>query len=131
MKCYKVFFIVCPKGCLPKYINIRFWLFAFILYKALLKSKKRSRNSLPAPFFAWFLKKNISHVIYSINWTNVISWLPLLLEILSNMCIVIICCPVCDVINFGITFHLRTKPLFYITTKSRQKCKYLKNEKSF
>ena len=33
---------------------------------------------------------------------NFIPWFPLLLKILWNMCIVIICCPVCDVINFEI-----------------------------
>ena len=48
------------------------------------------------------------------------------------MYIVIICCPVCDVINFGIKLNLDMKPVFFfITKKSRQKCKYLKNEKSF
>ena len=29
-------------------------------------------------------------------------WLPLLHEILDNMCIVIICFPVCDIMNFEI-----------------------------
>ena len=36
------------------------------------------------------------------NITNGIAWLPLLLEILDNMCIVIIWFPVGDVINFEI-----------------------------
>ena len=34
------------------------------------------------------------------NWPNFFLWLSLLLEISGNMCIVIICYPVCDVINF-------------------------------
>ena len=29
--------------------------------------------------------------LYSINWSNFIVWLPLLLEILGNMCIAIVC----------------------------------------
>ena len=37
---------------------------AFASYKALLKSKKRSGASLPALFSAWFLKKNISVVMF-------------------------------------------------------------------
>ena len=36
------------------------------------------------------------------NWPHFIVWLPLLLEILSNMCIAIVCLPGCDVINFEI-----------------------------
>ena len=30
-------------------------------------------------------------MLYSINWPNFIAWLPLLLEILDNMCIAIVC----------------------------------------
>ena len=30
-------------------------------------------------------------ILYSINWPNFIAWLPLLLEILRNMCIAIVC----------------------------------------
>ena len=37
--------------------------------------------------------------LYFIDWQNFVAWLPLFLEILNTMCIVIISCPVCDVIN--------------------------------
>ena len=40
-------------------------------------------------------------MLYSINWPNFIVCLPLLLEILGNVCIVIICCPACDIISSG------------------------------
>ena len=30
-------------------------------------------------------------MLYSINWPTFIAWLPLLLEILGNMCIAIVC----------------------------------------
>ena len=40
--------------------------------------------------------------LYSINWPNFTVWLPLLLEILGNMCIVIVCFLGCDVIHFKI-----------------------------
>ena len=36
------------------------------------------------------------------NKRNLVVWLPLFLEMLSNMCIVIVCWPGCDVINFEI-----------------------------
>ena len=37
---------------------------AFTSYKAFLKNKKRPGTSLPVSFSAWFLKKNISLVIF-------------------------------------------------------------------
>ena len=39
----------------------------------------------------------------SINWPNFIAWFFLLHEILGIMCIVIVCEPACDVINFEIS----------------------------
>ena len=47
------------------------------------------------------------------------------------MCIVTIYCAACEVINFEINHSFLIEPFFYITEKSEQKCKYLKNEKSF
>ena len=46
-------------------------------------------------------------------------------------CIVIICCPLCDVINFEINLSFHIKLFFYITKESGHKFKYLKNGKSF
>ena len=62
-----------------------------ISYKAFLKNKKRSGTSHPVSFSAWFFKKDVFLVIYSINWPNFIVWLPLLREIMPKMCIVIVC----------------------------------------
>ena len=52
-------------------------------------------------------------------------------EILVNMCIVIICFPVYDTMNFEINLSFLIKPFFNMTKKSGQKCNYLKKEKSF
>ena len=68
-----------------------------------------------------FSKK--SHFSFYIPLTDQIS-LSLLYEILDNICIVIICCPVCDVINLEIDLSFPIKTFFYITTKSEQKCKH-------
>ena len=70
-------------------------------------------------------------MLYSIDWPSFIVWLPLLFEILGNMFIVTIFCPVCDVINFEINHSFLIKAFFYITKMSGQKCNYLKNKKSF
>ena len=69
-------------------------------------------------------------MLHSINWLNFTVWLPLLLEIFGNMCITIVSEPVCDAIEFEINLIFLIKPFRYITKKSRQKLKYLDNEKS-
>ena len=47
------------------------------------------------------------------------------------MCIAIVCFPGCDVINFVADLIFLIKPFFYMMKKSRQKFKYLENEKAF
>ena len=44
----------------------------------------------PAHFMYDFSTKMFL-MLYSINWQNFIPWLPLLIEILGNMCIAIVC----------------------------------------
>ena len=44
-----------------------------------------------------FFRKICFHVLFY-NWPNVIAWLPLLYEIMSSMCITIICFPDCSCI---------------------------------
>ena len=46
-------------------------------------------------------------MLYSINQPTFIAWLSLVLEILDNICIAIICCPVYDVTNFGINLKIK------------------------
>ena len=68
--------------------------------------------SLPR-FGCDFLRK-IFLMLYSINWPSFTVWLPLLLlEILGNMCIAIICCPVCEATNFEINHNFLIKPVFF------------------
>ena len=52
----------------------------------------------------------------SINWLNVTAWLPIILEILVNMCI-----PGCDIMNFEIKLISLIKPFFCMTKKSKLK----------
>ena len=76
-----------------------------------------------------FQKKNFP-MLYCINWPKCIVWLSLILAILGNMCIAVVYFPGCDVKNFEINLMFLIKPFFYMTEKSRQKLKYLENEKS-
>ena len=48
-------------------------------------------------------------MLYSINWPNVIVWLSLLVVILDKICILVIDCPACDVINFDMNLSFLTK----------------------
>ena len=73
-----------------------------------------------------FEEKYFSRYILLTDWVS----LPGCLYFLRYwaMCIVFICCTVCDIMNFEINLDLLIKPFFYITKKSRQKCKYPKNK---
>ena len=81
--------------------------------------------------FVYDFSRKMFLMLYSIDWTNFIVLLPLLLEILGNMCIAIVCFPVCDIIHFEINLIFLIKPFFNMGKSSRQKFKNLANEKSF
>ena len=83
------------------------------------------------PHFVYDFSRKMSLVLHSFNWPKLIFWLPLLLEILYNMRITIVCWPGCDVIKFEINRIFLIRPLWYMTKKSRQKLKFLENERSF
>ena len=76
--------------------------------------EKKLRIDSP-PYFAHDFARKIVLILYSINWRNFIVWLPLLLDILDNMCIAIVCSPGCDVINIEIHLIFLIKLLFYVT----------------
>ena len=122
--------IVCQVEEYRKWLKLRCRPLAFTSYKAFIKNKKRSRTSLPTSFSAWFLKKNVSVVIFY-YLTNFNLWLPLLRKILGNMCIVIVCWPGCDVRNFKINLIFLIKPFFLHDPNVKTKIKYHENEKSF
>ena len=52
------------------------------------------------PHFVYDFSRKMLLVLYSTNWPSFIAWLPLLIETLVNMCIAIVCKPVCDALNF-------------------------------
>ena len=92
--------------------------------------RRGCRNSFTIPFMYGFSRKMFL-MLYSINWSNFIVWLPFLIKILGNMCIAIICFPGYDVINFEINVICLIKPFFGMTKKSEQNFKYLENQKCF
>ena len=53
-------------------------------------------------------------MLYSFNWPIIIAWLPLLLEILGNMCVAIVCYPSSDVMDFEIIILIFLIELFLL-----------------
>ena len=53
-------------------------------------------------------------MLYSFNWPIIIAWLPLLLEILGNMCVAIVCYPGSDVMDFEIIILIFLTELFLL-----------------
>ena len=70
-------------------------------------------------------------MLYYINWPNFVVFFLLLLKIFDNICFSIACFQACDVINSEIKLVFLVKLFCYMTKKSRQKFKYIENEKSF
>ena len=67
----------------------------------------------------------------SINWPNFIVRITLPLQIPGNVCIVLVCYPVCDVMDFEICLSILINPLSYMSKNLEQQLKYCKNKKCF
>ena len=97
--------------------------------------RKGCGNSFSTTIFVWFSIKMFL-MLYSINRPNFIFWLRLLLEILSNMYIVIVCVLGCDVIilkiNNKLLMHLSNQAVFLPDQKVKIIKKLLRwNKKHF
>ena len=84
--------------------------------KLFFKRKKWGLELVSLPHFLHYFWRKIFLTLCFINWPNFTAWLPLHIEILGNMCIVIIC----GVINFENNHSFLIKQYFYIT-KNRDK----------
>ena len=89
-------------------------------YVKLFLKIKRGLKLVSLPHFLHEFRRKIFLTRYFDNWLNFIAWLSFLLEILGNMCIVIICCPVCEVINFEVNLSFLIKLFSYITKRSEK-----------
>ena len=105
---------------LSKYIETKLHTF-----QSSLKNKRMSETNPSVSFLHDFKEK------YSSYYTLLADKLPQLLsEILSNMCIAIVCEPGCEVISFVINLTFLIKP-FFLQAESQKKFEYLENERSF
>ena len=101
---------------LPGYtIKTNLLLFRIQKYPQFQFFMKCSGTSFPTAFCSWLFKKKFWCFILISDKSSLSGWLYFLRYRTHNICIVIICCLFCNVINFEIKY---------------QKIKYLKNEKS-
>ena len=84
----------------------------------------------PPRFVYHFLRKTFV-ILSSINWPNLIAWLTVLPEILGDMCILVVCFAVHNVINLKLNLAFLSSCFSVWLKRSGLKFKYLKNEKSF
>ena len=96
-----------------------------------LNFSKKGLELVFPPHFVHDSSRKMFLELHSINWPNFIVWLLLPRQILGNMFIAIICYAGYDVTKVEINFIFLIKPLCYMTNRSRQKLKYVENEKSF
>ena len=81
------------------------------------RDTKQKRSS--TTYWIWFFKKKVSHdIFFQLTKFNCVKLL--LFEILSNMCIAIVCLPGCDGKNFEINLAFLIKPSF-CTIKSQDR----------
>ena len=98
----------------------------------LFQKIKKVLELVSLPHFLHNFRMKIFLLLYCINWPNLIICLPLFYKILGNMCIAIVCKPVCEVMNFEVNLiFFKLSRFSYMTKKSWQKLKYLGNETSF
>ena len=99
---------------LPHFLHC-FWRIIFLLLYILLTDQV-----LLSGYF-YFMRCWAICALYSIDWPNTIVWLPLVYEILGNMCIVLVWQPGCDVINFEMNLNqaLSNQAVFSTWTKSQ------------
>ena len=83
--------------------------------------EKKGMGIVSPPHFVYDLARKMFLMLYSINWPNFIIYLSLLLEILSNMCIAIVCFPGCEMINFETKFYVSNQSAFLHNQKVKTK----------
>ena len=74
---------------------------------------KRGLELVSLPHFPHNFWRKIFVLLHYISWPNFIIWLPLLCEILGNMCIAIVCKPGCDVMNFEVSLIFLNQTLIF------------------
>ena len=126
---YNLFLLRVQVAKYQNILKISCWPLFFTSHKAFFV--KRGVKLFSLPHFLHDSWSELFLTLYSINWPDLIVWLPLLFEIFGNiMCIVIVYFPVCSIVSFlKLTLAFLTCCFPTWPKKLGQKFKYLKNEK--
>ena len=91
LEIYTVCFYCMPSYVLSKNVETKLQTTCFYLIYSFLKKQQRDLELVSLTDFVHYFWRKIFLLLHSINWPNFIVWLPLLREIFSNLCIVIVC----------------------------------------
>ena len=108
LKFYTICFYCMASWGLSKCIETKLQNACFHLKLSFLKKVKRGLELVSLPHFLHNFWRKISLLLYPINWPNFIVWLPLVCEILDNLCIAIVCKPGCAVMNLKLTLSFKS-----------------------
>ena len=112
LKFYTVCFYCMASWGLLKYIETKMQTNYFHLILSLLKKIKRGLELVILPHFPHNVWRKIFLVLCSISWPNFSVWLPLICEILGNICVGNVCEPGCDVMHFEVNLIFLIKLFF-------------------
>ena len=127
-KFYKVCFYCKSKSRSTKTYKTNVLITCFDLIWSFFQKTKRGIESLSISLSALFLKKNLSHIIF--YWLTEFHCL-IVFTSWDTGFTVIICCPVCDVINFETNLSLLIKPFFYISKNQDKNFKIWRTKRAF
>ena len=116
-------FVICTKCMYQNLLKLKYWPLAFSLHKVFLKNKNSSGYTCPALFSEWFLKKNISPVIfYKLNkFHQLITFTFRDIGKYVYWNYLLSCC---DVMKLKMQLSVLIELFPYVTKKSEQKCRY-------
>ena len=91
---------------------------------------KKGLGLVSPPYFVDDFSRKIFLMLCSIDWPNFFVWLPLFLEISDNMCVAIVCYPVCDIINFEIYVSITSQKIKFYIKDFFSKCDQIRSFQS-
>ena len=134
LELYTIWFFECQVENYWNILKLSYRILTFTSYKVFFFIFYFLKTGLELVFLPHFLRESwrkIFLLLYSTTWPRFIVGLPLLLQILGRMCILIVCYPRSNVLNFKINPIFLIKSFFMHNEKVRTNINYLENEKSF
>ena len=97
---------------------------------SILMFLKKGLGLVSPPYFVDDFSRKVFLMLCSINWPNFFVWMPLFFEISDNMCVAIVCYPVCDIINFEIYLSVTSQKMKFYIKDFFSKCDQIRSFQS-